>query len=89
MKIMDDPVKDFLQEGDKVKLNISRIKSRKDYSRLQPEYKEFIEKNEDSVFTVHIYKKRGNDFAFLVELTENPKWLFIESDLIKVKNGEG
>lgn len=66
-------------DGDKVKLNIEAVKSRKNYDRMLPLYKEFVETSEDTVFTVHV--EQGNLISFI----EEPKWLFWSGDLIKVE----
>ena len=77
----------YLHEGDKVTVDVDRIMSRKEFKNLQPEYQQFIRIVKGAVFTAHIYRKRNDGFATLVELVESPKWLFVESDLLKVKDG--
>lgn len=67
------------QEGDKVKLDMEKIKRRKDYERLNPRYKEFVESNADTVFTAHLERET------LISLKEQPEWLFWSGSLIKVK----
>ena len=67
------------QEGDKVKLDVEKIKRRKDYERLNPRYKEFVESNADTVFTAHLERET------LISLKEQPEWLFWSGSLIKVK----
>lgn len=71
------PPKKF-EEGDKVTLNIERIKNRKNYDRMADAYKEFVSESEGAVFTVHI--ERENMISFV----ENPRWLFWSGDLDKV-----
>jgi len=71
------PPKEF-NEGDKVTLNIERVKSRKNYDRMADAYKEFVSESEGAVFTVHI--ERENMISFV----ENPRWLFWSGDLDKV-----
>lgn len=68
-----------IKEGDKVLLNVRKIISGVNYSRMVPAYKKFIEESEGVVFTAHI--ERG----CLVSLMENPKWLFWIGDLVKYK----
>ncbi len=72
---------DHLQDGDRVRLNVKRIKSRKSWKNdeLQMAYREFVEDNADVVFTVRRY---GNTHTY--EFIEDPKWLFVREDLIKV-----
>lgn len=67
-------------EGDKVKLDVEKIKARKDYENMNPRYKEFVETNPDTVFTVHLERET------LISLAEQPEWLFWSGSLIKVKD---
>lgn len=67
------------QEDDKVKLDVEKIKGRKDYRKMNPKYKEFVESNADTVFTVHLERET------LISLKEQPEWLFWSGSLIKVK----
>ncbi len=71
-------------EGEKVKLDIGKIKARRNYERMTAKYKEFIDNNIDTVFTAHIERKT------LVSFVEEPKWLFWSGDLIKltIEGGE-
>lgn len=68
------------EEGEAVQLNVPVIKARKNYERMSPAYKEFVERNEGVVFHAHIERQT------LVSLLEEPKWWFWSVDLIKVKN---
>lgn len=70
------------EEGDKIRLNIEAIKARKNYERMSPMYKEFVEAAGDTVFTAHV--ERAN----MISLVEEPKWLFWSGDLIKAANVE-
>ena len=63
-------------EGDKIRLNVEAIKARKNYERMSPMYKEFVEAAGDTVFTAHV--ERAN----MISLAEEPKWLFWSGDLI-------
>lgn len=67
-------------EGDKVTLNIEAVKARKNYERMSPKYKEFVEASEGVVFTVRIERTGSN----IVSLAEEPKWLFWSGDLLRV-----
>ena len=69
-----------IEEGDKIRLNIEAIKSRKNYDRMSPAYKEFVEAAGDTVFTAHV--ERAN----MISLAEEPRWLFWSGDLIKVSD---
>lgn len=70
------------EEGDKIRLNIEAIKARKNYERMSPMYKEFVEAAGDAVFTAHV--ERTN----MISLAEKPKWLFWSGDLVKVTDEE-
>lgn len=67
------------QEGDKVKLDVEKIKRRKDYDKMNPKYKEFVESNVDTIFTAHLERET------LISFKEQPEWLFWSGSLIKVK----
>lgn len=65
-------------EDDKVMLDVTAIKNRKNYPVMNPKYKEFVESSEGKIFTAHMEKKHT------ISLKEEPKWLFWSGDLIKV-----
>lgn len=69
-------------EGDKVRLNVTRIKSRKGYAKLTEAYKAFVDVSKDEVFTAHVEMKN------MVSFVEEPRWLFWSGDLVKVTPGE-
>ena len=69
------------EEGDKVMLNLFAIQTRLNYSKMNEEYKKFVEESDGKVFTAHF----EHDNNKLVTLLENPRWLFWCGDLIKVK----
>ncbi len=83
--------KERLLEGDKVKLNVKRIKSHPDWERYQPAYKEFVEKNEGVVFTVEYdkEKERGGFLICLKEDTSKQKWLYSMVDLWVLDERDG
>lgn len=70
-----------IKDGDKVKLNIKSIKSHPDYFSLSDEYKNFIDENKDTIFTVN---SENNRLKSIVGLVEEPCWLFWVGDLIKI-----
>lgn len=41
-----------LKEGDKVKINLSRIRKNKDYRKFSNKYINFLNENKDKVFTI-------------------------------------
>jgi hypothetical protein len=76
----------IISEGTKVKLNTNQMKSHPDYKNLVPKYRDWVEDNQDKIFTV-IYdenKKNKPVLVCLKEDTTNPKWLFWTGDLIIV-----
>ena len=82
-------------EGEKVKLNYNRITHYKDWKILRQEYKDFVEANKDTVFTVEfddIRKKeaeKNDGFSGLCQFVEDTtpvKWLFYAIDLIPEPN---
>ena len=79
-----------LFEGDKVKIDYKGITSRVDYEKRRPEYRDFIEKNKDNIFTVKYDEKYRNNpwLVSLEEDTTEPRWLFTTSDLILYKEEE-
>lgn len=66
-----------IKDGDKVRINVGKIKSAKYFEKMMPEYKAFIEASEGVVYTAKVEKDT------FVSLEENPKWLFIMGDLIQ------
>ncbi len=76
-----------LHEGDKVRLDIDRITKRKNYDETSEEYRAFVESNRERIFTAHLYRNRENEFSAIIELVEEPKWLFWHGDLVRVENG--
>jgi hypothetical protein len=80
---------EFIPEGAKVKINYDEILSRPNYNKLRPEYREFVEKNKDKIFTVK-YDEKYKEQPYLVCLKEDDtplKWLWeISTDLIVVSD---
>lgn len=87
----EKPKIDIFDEGDKVKLNTSRIKSHPDYSKNidfnKQNYHNFIDANDGKVFTVEYDPKHTNNPTLfcLKEDETDPKWLWWTGDLIKVE----
>ena len=88
LKLMEEQA-ELIAEGDRVRLNVSQIKEHPDYKAKTKEYKKFIESAESRVFTAHLHRLPREGFSALVELNEEPKWLFWEGDLIKVSEESG
>lgn len=81
---LSDDVDNWLHDGDKVKLNIKQITGRSDYTKTQAQYRDFVESSEGKIFTARLYRKRPDGFSAVIELMEDPKWLFWHGDLIRV-----
>lgn len=73
----------WIKEGEKVKLNVEKIKIHKDYKRLTEGYKDFISNNADTIFTVKFEEKYG-EYPSLVTFQEDSTWLFHVGDLIRL-----
>lgn len=65
-----------ISDGDKVSLDVEKIKKRKEYANMSQPYKDFVESSVGVKFTANIEK------GFFVSFTENPTWLFWHEDLI-------
>ena len=70
------PLKFF--EGDKFKLDIDKIKARKNYERMTDNYKKFVDDNANTVLTAHVEGRA------MISAIEEPRWLFWSGDLIRV-----
>ena len=80
--------KNTITEGTKVKLNVPVIKANPSWFRLNPKYKQFVEDNKDTIFTVE-YDRDANGnvvgnqaLVCLKEDTTKPKWKFYFRDLL-------
>lgn len=78
---------DFIQDGDLVQLDVDRIMSRKEYPKMQEEYRGFVESSRGKTFTAHPYNQKRDGFAAKIELKEEPRWLFWSGDVILVESG--
>ena len=74
-----------LKDGDKVTLNIESIKSDVNYQRKVPDYKQFVEDNKDTVFTVEYDKKHTKESLLICFKEDNRKWLWHELDIVRVE----
>ena len=68
-----------IRDGDLVILNVDQIIARKDYPRMQGEYR-------NKVFVAHPHRERPDGFSALIELEGVETWLFWYGDLIQVEN---
>lgn len=69
--------------GDRVKINFEQISGRPDYQKLTSNYREFVEKNKDTVFTAGNGLNQGKA-RNLMSFVEDDTWLFWTGDLIKI-----
>lgn len=69
------------QPGDKVKLDIEKIKAEKGYDQRLPAYRQFCEQNVDRIFTVEYAEGMKPSVVCLAEDESTPKWLFWTGDL--------
>lgn len=74
----------YLLEGDKVKLNIKKMKSHPSYNKYNDKFKSFLEDNKDKIFTVEYDKTKKNkpNLVCLKEDDSKYKWLFWDGDLL-------
>ena len=78
-----------IEEGTKVKLNYDSIVSDPNYSKKVQPYRDFVENNKDTVFTVQYDEKYKNKplLVMLKEDTNEVKWLWhTKYDLIVVED---
>lgn len=66
-----------IEEREKVRLGIERIKAKKNYERMAQGYRDFVEAAGDTVYTAHVEREN------LISLAEDPRWLFWSGDLVK------
>lgn len=71
-----------IKDGDKVRLNVDAIKGRPRFNIMSDGYKQFVDNNTDSVLTAKLY---GHN---MIELEEDPRWLFWSGDLIVVNEDD-
>lgn len=84
-------LKECLLEGDKIKLNVAKIKSHPSWEGYQKEYKDFVENSDDAIFTVEYDEKRKDkpNMVCLKEDTSRQKWLFWDGDLFVLDEKDG
>lgn len=70
-----------IESGQKVMLDAERIRARRNYDRMTDQYKEFVDRNIDTIFTAKVEKEN------LISMEEEPRWLFWSGDLKLVEEG--
>jgi len=77
---------DALLEGTKVRLNYESIVNQPSYSKRQQSYRDFVEANKETEFTVQYDDKHtSGKLVCLAEDTSEQKWLWHVGDLIAVE----
>ena len=72
-----------LRDGDMAKLNIDRMRSYPDWDKRQEAYREFVDANVDSVFTVKLHENYPGSIVRLIDDDGSEcKWLFSDKDLL-------
>lgn len=74
----EDEIK--IVDGDSVMINVKLITGKNNFDAMSEEYKSFVIGNENRIFTAHV--EAGGAISFV----EEPNWLFIKTELIKVDN---
>lgn len=67
-----------IKDGDKIKIDVDSIMSRKGFNKMNLLYQNFIKKSKNKVFTARVTRQG------FVELIEAPEWLFWKGELIPV-----
>lgn len=70
-----------LQEGQKVRFNIERLRADPDWADKQDAYKEWVETHAGETFTVEYDEKHSPTLVCLKECDATVKWLFWDGDL--------
>ncbi len=72
-----------INTGDKVMLDTAALKAKKNFSIMNPAYREFVEQSEGAVYTAICERPE------LIHLAEEPRWLFWCGDLTVVEPALG
>lgn len=73
------------EQGDKVQLDLEKIREYPDYGHRLPAYRKFCEENADRVFTVEYNEDMNPSVVCFAEDESKPKWFFWVGDLKAVK----
>lgn len=85
---LDNEINNMIRDGDLVTLNVKRIMNRKEYPRMQLEYRQFVEANRDTMFTAHLRREQTDGFSALIELEGVEPWIFWYGDLNRVTGNQ-
>jgi len=83
--------KEYLLEGEQVKLNVDKMWNYPDWDSRQEAYKQFVQDNVDTVFTVK-YADEYQDKPSIVELVKDGMvslWRFVDNDLLVFDKTDG
>jgi len=78
--------KEYLLEGEQVKLNVDKMWNYPDWESRQEAYKQFVQDNVDTIFTVK-YAEEYQAKPSIVELVKDGMvslWRFVDDDLLGV-----
>lgn len=76
---------DMLEDGEQVKINVDQIMGRKEWDRLNPNYRAFVQQNRDTVFTAKIRRRSAGGYPVVIDLVGFDTWSFWSGDLIRMK----
>ena len=83
--------KEYLIEGEQVKLNVDKMWNYPDWESRQEAYKQFVQDNIDTIFTVKYCDDYQNKPS-IVELVKDEMvslWRFADDDLLVLDSGDG
>ena len=83
--------KEYLLEGEQVKLNVDKMWNYPDWESRQEAYKQFVQDNIDTIFTVK-YAEEYQDKPGIVELVKDGMvslWRFMDDDLLVLDKSDG
>lgn len=78
------PKAQHIPDGEKVKLDYEQITTHPDYVRKVDEYKQWVEENQDTEFSVLNNKTYKGQLVELLKDQTVEKWIMYTGDLIKV-----
>lgn len=76
---------DMLEDGELVKINVDQIMGREEWNKLNPDYRDFVQQNRDTVFTAKIRRRSAGGYPVIIDLDGFEMWSFWIGDLIRLK----